>query len=371
MNGVTVATAKASPPALLVEAEFTRTLCLERKRTERSRRRFILMLLDLGPTTGSDWQSLERVLPALTESTRDTDITGWYEQAAVLGVIFTEIGPAEGRVVINALTTRVTNALSKTLRADQLEQIHLSFHVFPEERNGEDPGNQEDSPFYPDLMRERESRRPVRMLKRSMDVLGSMAALVLLIPVFFVIAIAVKLTSQGRVFFCQRRVGQYGKLFTFLKFRTMYSANDPTIHQEYVKKLIEGLIESDAAEDGAAPSYKITNDPRITRVGGFLRRTSLDELPQFLNVLIGDMSLVGPRPPIPYEFDAYDVWHRRRLFDVKPGLTGLWQVAGRSRVKFDDMVRLDLRYARTWSLGLDLKILLKTPAAMLSGDGAH
>jgi lipopolysaccharide/colanic/teichoic acid biosynthesis glycosyltransferase len=371
MNGVTVATAKASPPALLVEAEFTRTLCLERKRTERSRRRFVLMLLDLGPDTGTDQESLEKVLPALFESTRDTDVTGWYEDGAVLGVIFTEIGPAEGRVVINALTVRVNHALSSTLRADQIEQIHLSFHVFPEERNGQDPGNQADSPFYPDLTRERESRRPVRVLKRCMDILGSLAALILLIPVFIVIAIAVKLSSQGRVFFAQKRVGQYGRMFTFLKFRTMYTANDPTIHREYVKKLIDGLIESEPGQNGGAPSYKLTNDPRVTWVGGFLRRTSLDELPQFWNVLIGDMSLVGPRPPILYEFDAYDVWHRRRLLAVKPGLTGLWQVAGRSRVKFDDMVRLDLRYARTWTLGLDIKILLKTPAAMLSGDGAH
>ena len=117
--------------------------------------------------------------------------------------------------------------------------------------------------------------------------------------------------------------------------------------------------------------FKITDDPRVTPVGRFLRRTSLDELPQFLNVLLGEMSLVGPRPPLPYEVEAYDVWHRRRLLEARPGITGLWQVNGRSRTKFDDMVRLDLQYARKQSLWLDLKILLRTPAAVVSGDGAY
>jgi lipopolysaccharide/colanic/teichoic acid biosynthesis glycosyltransferase len=115
----------------------------------------------------------------------------------------------------------------------------------------------------------------------------------------------------------------------------------------------------------------MTNDPRVTPIGRLLRRTSLDELPQFLNVLWGDMSLVGPRPPIPYEFSTYDIWHKRRLLAVKPGITGLWQVKARSRVGFADMVRLDLKYAQSVSVWLDLKILLNTPRAVLGGDGAH
>ena len=117
--------------------------------------------------------------------------------------------------------------------------------------------------------------------------------------------------------------------------------------------------------------YKLTNDPRVTRVGRFLRRTSLDELPQFINVLKGEMSLVGPRPPIPYEVDAYQTWHRGRILEAKPGITGLWQVNGRSRLAFDDMVRLDLRYARSWCLWLDIKILLQTPKAVVLGEGAY
>ena len=126
-----------------------------------------------------------------------------------------------------------------------------------------------------------------------------------------------------------------------------------------------------AAESNGHLPYKITDDPRVTRVGRFLRKTSLDEIPQFLNVLRGEMSLVGPRPPIPYEIEAYDIWHRRRLMEVRPGITGLWQVKGRSKVCFNDMVRLDLEYARRWSVRLDLKILLQTPRAVLFGGGAY
>ena len=125
------------------------------------------------------------------------------------------------------------------------------------------------------------------------------------------------------------------------------------------------------AEGSKAAVYKLTNDPRVTPLGRFLRKTSLDELPQLFNVLLGNMSLVGPRPPLPYEYDRYDVWHRRRVFEVKPGITGLWQVTGRSRTTFDEMVRLDLNYAKAWSVWLDLKILSRTPMAVVSGDGAY
>ncbi|HWO36283.1 MAG TPA: sugar transferase, partial [Candidatus Acidoferrum sp.] len=142
-------------------------------------------------------------------------------------------------------------------------------------------------------------------------------------------------------------------------------------HKEYVQKLIAGKADKQPSNGNGGGVYKLTKDPRITRVGCFLRKTSLDELPQFINVLKGDMSLVGPRPPVPYEVEAYDIWHRRRLLEAKPGITGLWQVSGRSRVKFDDMVRLDLHYARTWSPWTDMKILWRTPGAVVLGDGAH
>jgi lipopolysaccharide/colanic/teichoic acid biosynthesis glycosyltransferase len=188
--------------------------------------------------------------------------------------------------------------------------------------------------------------------------------------VFFVIAAAIKLTSRGPVLFRQQRIGEHGTAFTFLKFRSMYVNNDASQHKEYVRKLIAGQAAKQPTDGEGEGIFKLTNDPRITAVGNFLRRTSLDELPQFINVLRGEMSLVGPRPPVPYEVEAYATWHRRRVLEAKPGITGLWQVQGRSRVGFDDMVRLDLHYARNCSPLLDLKILLQTPKAVIAGSGA-
>jgi lipopolysaccharide/colanic/teichoic acid biosynthesis glycosyltransferase len=182
-----------------------------------------------------------------------------------------------------------------------------------------------------------------------------------------IIAAMVKASSKGPVLFKQHRVGQYGRRFTFLKFRSMRTDNDSSVHREYVTKLIAGEAERVQASANGTGVYKLANDNRITPIGMLLRKTSLDELPQIFNVLKGDMSLVGPRPPIPYELAAYQTWHRRRVLEVKPGITGLWQVTGRSRVKFDDMVRLDLRYATSWSPWLDLKILLRTPGAVIKG----
>jgi lipopolysaccharide/colanic/teichoic acid biosynthesis glycosyltransferase len=147
----------------------------------------------------------------------------------------------------------------------------------------------------------------------------------------------------------------------------MRVGNDNSEHKEYVTKLIANQAQAQCSDKSGVGVYKLTNDKRITPIGQFLRRSSLDELPQLLNVLLGDMSLVGPRPPIPYEVAAYQTWHRRRVLEAKPGITGLWQVTGRSRVTFDEMVRLDLRYATTWSPLLDLKILLRTPFAVLKG----
>lgn len=208
------------------------------------------------------------------------------------------------------------------------------------------------------------------VVKRAIDVLGSGLLLLVLSPILAVIALLIKLTSAGPVIFEQERVGQFGRRFKCLKFRTMHANNDPKIHREYVQNFIAGKASSQGSNQIAAPVFKLTNDPRITAVGRFLRKTSLDEFPQFWNVLRGEMSLVGPRPPVPYEFDVYDCWHRRRVLEVKPGVTGLWQVSGRSRTSFDDMVRLDVRYSQNWSLWLDLRILLATPRAVFMGDGA-
>jgi lipopolysaccharide/colanic/teichoic acid biosynthesis glycosyltransferase len=171
------------------------------------------------------------------------------------------------------------------------------------------------------------------------------------------------------VFYRQQRVGEHGRPFEMLKFRTMRVDAGHEIHQQYVSQYIQGQVSGGAGT--VAPVFKIVADPRVTRIGRFLRRSSLDELPQFWNVLMGEMSLVGPRPPLPYEVKIYKQWHWRRVLEAKPGITGLWQVTGRSRTTFDDMVRLDIRYARSQSVWTDVKILLATPRAVISGSGAH
>ncbi len=355
------------------EESFANMLCLERKRTERSRRRFVLVLLGTGRLLkGSDTENaLERILFALSGSMRETDIMGWYKQWSVIGLIFTEIGVAEGKTVASAILAKLSQALCHALTIDQINEISLSFHVFPEDWEKHGPGGPKNSALYPDLVWTINPQSGARLVKRAMDVVGSLAALVLLSPLFIVISIAIKLNSKGPIFFKQKRVGQHGKRFTFLKFRSMYFRSDSSIHQAYIKQFISGTAANEQADQSDASVYKLTADPRITRVGTFLRKTSLDELPQFLNVLTGEMSLVGPRPPIPYEVENYDIWHKRRLLAVKPGITGLWQVEGRSKLKFDEMVRLDLKYARSWSLWLDIKLLLQTPRAVVMGEGAY
>ena len=206
-----------------------------------------------------------------------------------------------------------------------------------------------------------------RVLKRTFDLLVSALAILLLLPLWLLIALLIKLDSKGPVFYTQERVGMDGRLFLLYKFRTMTAGADPQLHREYQKAFIAGRAEANLGDD-SKPTYKLLTDPRITRIGKFLRRTSLDEVPQLFNVLSGDMSVVGPRPPIPYEVEAYELWHRKRL-DMKPGVTGLWQVSGRNRLPFEEMVRLDLFYIENWSLLLDLKIILRTGFVMLGREG--
>ena len=360
---------EAGKDSILPEEYFHRTICLERKRAERSGKPFLLMLLDLGSAFPIEKSSkvVQSVLSALALSTRDTDVAGWYKQDKVVGIMFTEIAPDLKKSILATILMRVSGSLKDCLSLEQFSQIGITFHLFPEDwEEHVTPQDPNESVMYPDLKQEVVKKRWSRMLKRAMDIAGALFAVILFSPVFLAIAIAVKLGSKGPVFFKQQRVGEYGSRFTFLKFRSMYVNNSAEKHKEYVMKLIAGQ-----AEKKEGGSFKLTDDPRITPVGKWIRRTSLDELPQFFNVLRGDMSLVGPRPPLPYEVEAYDVWHRRRLLEARPGITGLWQVNGRCRTKFDEMVRLDLQYARKQSLLLDVKILLRTPAAVLSGDGAY
>lgn len=358
---------------VLSNHSFQRTLSLERKRTERSRKPFLLMLVDFGDLAPSEANGkiVSQILSALSASIRATDIIGWHSKDSIIGVLFTEIIIDDSSSMITAMMARVSTALSKTLSLAQLNQVSISFHIFPETWDGSMRDTPTNPTLYPDISEYEKRRKASRVLKRVIDVVGSVTGLILLAPVFAAVAAAIKLTSKGPVFYRQERIGRHGRRFTFLKFRSMYVDNDATLHREYVRRLIAGDTAPTSANVNGHGVYKITRDPRVTKIGNFLRRSSLDELPQLINVLRGEMSLVGPRPPVPYEVEEYDIWHRVRLLEAKPGITGLWQVNGRSRVKFDDMVRLDIRYARTWSLWLDIKILLRTPHAVLLGEGAY
>ncbi len=356
---------------ILPEEAFRRMISIERKRSERSQRPFVLLLIDTGRTQPGDKQGrvLLEMLSALQGATRETDITGWHTTNSVVGVMFTEI-VLDNNAVLSTILSRIGELLREKLDTDQFSRVKFSFHVFPDDWDSQDIDRPSNPTLYPDLEKRQESNRLARATKRLIDVIGSLSLLAILSPVFFIIALAVKLTSRGPVLFQQKRIGEHGTPFIFLKFRSMYTNNDSSKHEEYVRQLIAGQAEKKAANGNGTAVFKLANDPRITPLGKILRRSSLDELPQLINVLRGEMSLVGPRPPVPYEVEAYATWHRRRLLEAKPGITGLWQVYGRSRVEFDDMVRLDLRYARDCSPLLDLKILLQTPRAVMSGDGA-
>ncbi len=363
---------EVSTRVILGQAEFGSMLYLERRRAERAQKRYMLLLVDVKGVIldKQKTRTLEKITGALCEFTRETDIIGWYLEDHLIGVIGTEIGKASAKEIRETITEKFRSAFLEVLGPEKASRIYMAFHFFPEERENGTLDGSGNITLYPDLWRKRTSRKFALGVKRAMDIAGSALALLLLSPLFALIALAIKLTSKGPVLFGQERLGEYGKKFMVLKFRSMRTDCDSRIHQEYVSRFIAGQVSSSGPKDDK-PVFKIQKDPRITPVGRILRKTSLDELPQFWNVLVGEMSLVGPRPPVEYEYKVYDIWHRRRVMEIKPGITGLWQVEGRSRTRFDDMVRLDLKYARIWSIWLDLKILLRTPGAVFSGDGAH
>ena len=373
--GLGLFSAEAESPAnrsILDEDAFHRVLSLERKRTARSHKPFLLMLLDMGDELSVDHGEINllKILDVLSGATRETDVVGWHKHGVVVGAMFTELDAEERKTILNSMLSRMSGALQTNLTFEQFNQITISFHWFPEEWGSGVPKRPSDPALYPDLMDRHHDRRMFGAIKRAMDVAGSTVALILLSPLFLAVAIAIKLTSEGPVIFRQDRLGQFGKLFTCLKFRTMNSNNDLTLHREFMKRVIHGQHQGEISKTGEKVYAKMTEDPRITPVGRFLRRLSLDELPQFFNVLKGEMSLVGPRPPLAYEFQQYDIWHRRRVVEAKPGMTGLWQVNGRSRLRFDEMVRLDLRYVRTRSIWLDIQIILQTPRAVFMANDA-
>jgi len=343
------------------ESLFKRLLSLEQRRCERTGVPFALVLFNMDEIAQTlDVPSMHEIAGSLGRAMRETDITGWYQQHSKAGIILTALNGTNRATLQSTVLDRTESVLSSLLTPAQMQSIRISIHMFPEEG-----ASGLDATFYFGQDESDTKRKSPATIKRAIDLMGSLTALIVLVPFFALIAVLIKATSRGPVFFRQTRIGQFGREFTFLKFRSMYVNNDPAIHKEYVQSLIAKKV------DGAGGSFKIKNDPRVTSIGRFLRKSSLDELPQFINVLKGQMSLVGPRPPVLYEFEAYSLWHRRRILEAKPGITGEWQVHGRSRTTFDEMVRMDLRYIRNQSILLDLKLLLKTPLAVLTGNGAY
>ena len=351
------------PVSVADEVVFTRLFLMERRRCERAGTRFALMLFnieELHRALGA--RVTEKIASAIGGSVRETDITGWYAYPAILGVIFTVLNGTGKHSLESLVVDRIGRVLSFHLDALQIQSIRVSLYVFPDDddlNNSGRPGHT----FYRANEKDNFKSRYRAAMKRAIDVAGTFTALLVLSPLFLTVSVLIKMTSPGPVFFKQKRLGQFGKEFTFLKFRSMYVDSDATIHKEYIGNLIDRKVVSTGI-------YKIQKDPRVTPLGRFLRKSSLDELPQFINVLKGEMSLVGPRPAIRYEVERYSAWHCRRV-EGKPGITGEWQVNGRSRTTFDEMVRMDLRYIRNQSIWIDLKILLKTPFAVLSGNGAY
>jgi lipopolysaccharide/colanic/teichoic acid biosynthesis glycosyltransferase len=350
---------------VLSDVLFRDALLRERRRADRFGQPFAALLVEVTPRPGHDesrtWAAVKQ---AITVAKRETDVLGWFEPRAVLGLILSDIALADGSVAIK-VERRVLEELNRRLDEDALATVSVRRYEHSVAA-GAAAGVSPVDPLLEALPAGR-TTRVRRVAKRALDIAGSLGFLLAFSPLFAVIAALVKATSPGPVFFRQVRIGSGGKPFGMVKFRSMYQNAGHALHQDYVTWFIKSSGQHKRA-DGEI--FKLQHDPRITRVGHFIRRTSLDELPQFWNVLRGQMSLVGPRPPLPFEVEQYQPWHLRRVFDAKPGVTGLWQVTGRSRTTFDEMVRLDLRYARSHSLWTDIKILAATPAAMISGKGA-
>jgi lipopolysaccharide/colanic/teichoic acid biosynthesis glycosyltransferase len=355
---------------LLDEEFFKKTVIRERKRTQRSGLAMVMLLVDVQDGQRLDTPSVfEGVAKALSSVKSEIDILGWFERDSVMGLIVLEVDSTSLLAVSERLEGGFRREIASWFKENLVDRLSIKLRVYPEEQWLINEEHQTVDPFlYPDLHSHQAPLTIRKVLKRGMDILASLLLLIILSPLLLAIAGLVKLSSRGPVLFQQVRIGQMMKSFSFLKFRTMYSNCDHAIHQDYVSWFIHSSGKAQQKEKQTF--FKMTNDPRITPIGRLLRKTSLDELPQLWHVLRGDMSLVGPRPPLLYELQQYKPWHRGRVLGAKPGITGLWQVTGRSRTTFDEMVRLDLRYARGQSLWADIKILLATPAAVIKGSGA-
>lgn len=363
------------------ESYFHNMVTRETNRTYRLKSSFLLILIDISElmkqieqVEAIEWiarsRAIDKLVKMLHDSTREVDIKGWFCENKVIGIICTDTELNSHAVVFDKLREKLFQTIDKRYA----DTIKISGRSFPDDKPIKSktrviPIKEIIVELYNEAAEIAAAKKGVLIIKRALDIVGSLCAIILFSPFFIILPVLIKLTSKGPVLFKHERVGRDGKTFQFIKFRSMYVNNDNKIHQDFIAKLIKGEIEVKEGEE-RKNDYKIKNDSRVTNIGKFIRKTSLDELPQFFNVLKGDMSLVGPRPPIAYEVERYDIWHTRRVINFKPGITGFWQVEGRSATTFDAMVRMDLRYIRKWSLWLDIMLLLKTPIAVFTTKGA-
>ena len=375
-------TGRATRPWLLPEEEFHRLLDRERARADRASTAFSLVILD---GTGAPGTSVQAAFGILKERRRLTDDVGWFGTGTVGGLL-PETGTVGAQSYLDSLHVRLIEG-----GCDLPTQLFTYRGSSMEGSGPRGPGHGDRRrPTQPELPSASDATgvaarameplpsgalpsrnplaapqdltpfflKPLPGWKRLMDIAGSSVMMVLLSPLFAIVALLVRTTSRGPIIFRQQRAGMGGKPFTFFKFRTMFDGADAQKEALRAKNEVSG------------PVFKMKHDPRITPLGRILRRTSLDELPQLFNVLKGDMSLVGPRPPTLDEVPKYASWHRQRL-DLIGGITGLWQVSGRTEVPFEEWMRMDIRYSRGRSLKLDFAILFKTMWAVVSGRGAQ
>jgi len=345
---------------MLAKHQFFKQVQLEKRRTDRSKAPLSIIVFHADSAVRRGMQNIKALADLLQRSKRETDILGYIGENR-LALLLPDTNGTGVETLIRNQRARAGTLEYTTTSSTYPDEVFDSLLAIGKP-------DVTVTPLLVDDVAEGWTART--LLKRAVDVGGSVVLIAMLSPLMLATALAIAATSPGPIIFRQVRLGKRGVPFVFYKFRSMVADADDQVHREYVQNLIDGRHQEFNQGDAATPHYKLKSDPRVTRVGAFIRAASIDELPQLFNVLNGDMSLVGPRPPLVYEAEKYQSWHLRRILDIRPGITGLWQVEGRSRTSFDEMVRLDLRYIRNCSFALDLKIMIKTILVVLRRDGA-
>lgn len=334
---------------------FQNAIIRERYLSDRNNHGFSLVRFSVKSQNDIECFSSERLIEILSNRKRDVDIIGRQGNNNEMSVLLPDTDNNGARNFTRRIIKEFQNDDScidykiSTYPRDNWNELHSKAPI------SKDSYTTITDDAYATVL----NKDGIPLWKRTLDIFGSITGLIILLPLFAFVVLIIKIVSPGPALFKQKRVGRFGKIFNFYKFRTMSLHNDDSVHESYLKELIH------TDDNNDKPMLKIENDTRIIPFGNFLRKSCIDELPQLLNVLFGEMSLVGPRPCIPYEAEEYLRWHARR-FDVIPGMTGLWQVSGKNRTTFKEMIRFDIKYASNSSLWLDLFIIMKTPFAIFS-----